>query len=340
VLCSGNVLNVNPAVSQGSVMELLLPKALQVCSRLRLCFLLPMNSCGVCYMWISLQVSSGDEAARASERSNKQLEAAVMRQRLSALQQQQDSLLQQLSALPPEQQQLVLLHQQQLQQQMQQQAAARAQRGGRSRRGGRRGSSSGRGRQGAAAAAAAAGQQFAPGQESDAGDTVDDSGVRMALVETERDRLIRCGLLTPFDKLEGFEMRVQGGTGAAPQTAQQQQQQQQQQQGNVLPRTASRPPPRGSSVVDEQWALLSRNAVPASAAAASIPADLADMANQVGRGGLPLSDLLAKAAQQTLEAGVTHRSRAILLEAGEVSCGCRHTLSGAVLAWLTHKQPQ
>jgi hypothetical protein len=299
-----------------------------------------MNSCGALLrVHLSSQASSGDEAAKAAERSDKQLEVAVMRQRLSALQQQQNSLQQQLSALPPEQQQLALMHQQQLQQQMQQQAAARAQHGGRGRRGGRRGGSSGRGRQGATAAAA--GQQFAPVQGPDAADTaVDDSGLRMALVETERDRLIRCGLLTPFDKLEGFELRVQGGTVAAPQTAPQQQQQQQ--QGSNLPSSTSRLAPRASNVVDEQWELLTRNAVPASAAAGSVPAELSDMAHQVGRGGLPLSDLLAKAAQQTLEAGVTNRSRAILLEAGEVSCCCCCcccvTLSAAVSVWLINRQ--
>lgn len=31
------------------------------------------------------------------------------------------------------------------------------------------------------------------------------------LVETERDMLIRTGVLTPFASLEGFERRVQGG---------------------------------------------------------------------------------------------------------------------------------
>jgi hypothetical protein len=60
------------------------------------------------------------------------------------------------------------------------------------------------------------------------------------LVETERDRMIRLGLLTPFDKLEGFEKKVQGGAAAAaaPQVrqvrfgtgAQQLQQRRQQQQ--------------------------------------------------------------------------------------------------------------
>ncbi|KAL3138902.1 hypothetical protein ABBQ32_005724 [Trebouxia sp. C0010 RCD-2024] len=35
------------------------------------------------------------------------------------------------------------------------------------------------------------------------------------LVETERDRLIRTGVLTPFDRLDGFERRVQSGAAAS-----------------------------------------------------------------------------------------------------------------------------
>lgn len=168
----------------------------------------------------------------------------------------------------------------------------------------------------------------------------------LALVETERDRLIRCGLLTPFDKLDGFDMRVQNTQApadGAPQQLQPQQQaaagpasagpvagkwQQLQQHQAPAQRSSSSTQPRGSSVVDEQWALLMRNAVPATAAAAAggvdVPPELADVAHHIGRGGLPLSDLLAKATQQAVEVGVTNRPRAILLEAGEVSsswCG-------------------
>lgn len=155
-----------------------------------------------------------------------------------------------------------------------------------------------------------------------------DAGLRMALVETERDRLIRCGLLTPFDRLDGFEMRVQG----APQVQQDQQQQPQQQQGHPHTQqqqhieasaagSSRQAPARGPSAIDEQWALLTRNAAPSAAAAdasAAVPGDLADMAHVVGRGGLPLPQLLAKAAQQTMELGVTNRPRAILMEPGEV----------------------
>lgn len=34
------------------------------------------------------------------------------------------------------------------------------------------------------------------------------SGSGGGLVETERDRLIRSGMLTPFDRLDGFERKV------------------------------------------------------------------------------------------------------------------------------------
>lgn len=40
-------------------------------------------------------------------------------------------------------------------------------------------------------------------------------GGRMELVETEKDRLIRLGVLTPFDQLAGFERRVQRGAAGA-----------------------------------------------------------------------------------------------------------------------------
>lgn len=38
----------------------------------------------------------------------------------------------------------------------------------------------------------------------------------MELVETEKDRLIRLGVLTPFDQLAGFERRVQRGAAGGP----------------------------------------------------------------------------------------------------------------------------
>jgi hypothetical protein len=110
------------------------------------------------------------------------------------------------------------------------------------------------------------------------------------------------------------------------QPAQQQQQppphnqQQQHHTSTPQPRRRRPQPARDPGVVDEQWALLTRNAVPSAsaAAAAAVPGDLADMAHVVGRGGLPLPELLAKAAQQTIELGVTNRPRAILLEPVEV----------------------
>jgi hypothetical protein len=159
----------------------------------------------------------------------------------------------------------------------------------------------------------------------------------VAFVETERDRLIRCGLLTPFDKLDGFDMQVQGAADPQqPQPPQQQLQLQQQPSAppgvlqqqlpsaGLLGRTSSsgglRPAQNAAAPVDEQWALLMRNAVPADAAAAAgaVPSEVSDLANQIGRGGLPLSELLARAAQQTVEVGITNRPRAILMELGEV----------------------
>jgi hypothetical protein len=49
---------------------------------------------------------------------------------------------------------------------------------------------------------------------------IEDDGLDMALsqstlVETERDRLIRTGMLTPFDRLDGFERRVRNSVTAA-----------------------------------------------------------------------------------------------------------------------------
>lgn len=279
-----------------------------------------------------------------------------MQQRLSALQQQQDQLQAQLSALPAEQQQLAQLHQQHLRQQhQQQQHPPDSRRGSRSRGGGRRGIASGSARsrpQSAAAAAPGVAQQQLPaGSMHDAADpaaaaAADGLGLSLALVETERDRLIRCGLLTPFDKLDGFDMRVQNTQAPADSAPQQLQQaaaagpasagpvagnQQQLQQHQAPAQRSSSAQPRGSSVVDEQWALLMRNAVPATAAAAAaggvdVPPELADVAHHIGRAGLPLSDLLAKAAQQAVEVGVTNRPRAILLEAGEVSSWCGASL--------------
>ena len=311
-----------------------------------------------------LQDASIDEASKAAARSSRQLEAAVMQQRLDNLQQQQHHLHQQLAALPPEQQQLAAHHQQHLQQQLEQQEQqhAREQRGRGRGRGGTGRGSRGRGRKGPAAAA---GGQGLPGWPTEAAADADcdagaaaEAGVQVAFVETERDRLIRCGLLTPFDKLDGFDMQVQGAPD--PQQPQQPPQQTQQQlsalpgvlqqqlpSAGLLGRTSSsgrhRSAQNAAAPVDGQWALLMRNAVPvdaAAAAAGAVPSEVADLANQVGRGGLPLSELLARAAQQTVEVGITNRPRAILMEPGEVSasnllfiacCGCRWWCSGVAV---------
>ncbi|PNH00710.1 hypothetical protein TSOC_013455, partial [Tetrabaena socialis] len=42
------------------------------------------------------------------------------------------------------------------------------------------------------------------------------SGGRVALVETEKDRLIRAGQLTPFDRLAGFERKMQSAAPPPP----------------------------------------------------------------------------------------------------------------------------
>jgi len=295
------------------------------------CFWVYHKYCPLCPC--ILQVSSDDEAAKASERSNRQLEAAVMQQRRAALQQQEESLHQQLAALPPEQQQLAQYHQHHLRLQLQRQQEEGRSGRGRGRGRGRKNGSSRTGRLSAGVHDQQSQQlRRAPDVGEAAAAAEPEPGLRMAMVETERDRLIRCGLLTPFDKLEGFDMRVQGAAATEQQQQQaaekplpqQQQQQQQQQQHEIGPAarvdSGTQAAARVSAAVDEQWALLTRNAVPANAnpAAAPVPADLADIAHQVGRGGLPLSDLLAKAAQQTLEVGVTNRHRAILMEPVEV----------------------
>ncbi|KAK9827355.1 hypothetical protein WJX81_000181 [Elliptochloris bilobata] len=41
-----------------------------------------------------------------------------------------------------------------------------------------------------------------------------DAAAKGGLVETERDRLIRLGVLTPFDRLDGYERRIQSGSAA------------------------------------------------------------------------------------------------------------------------------
>ncbi|KAL4452053.1 hypothetical protein ABPG75_007715 [Micractinium tetrahymenae] len=58
----------------------------------------------------------------------------------------------------------------------------------------------------------------------------DAGGPGGALVETERDRLIRLGILTPFDRLDGFERRIERGPG---QRGAQQKQQQQQREESI-----------------------------------------------------------------------------------------------------------
>lgn len=171
----------------------------------------------------------------------------------------------------------------------------------------------------------------------------------MGLVETERDRLIRQGLLTPFDNIEGFERKVKGGAApAGPQPGHQQQQQlppppprprstsQRGRKASAAATTAAAAAAAGGSAgggaVDDQWTLLQRRAVQqpteGSAAAAGgsgsgllgvpLPAELAGSAHQVGRGGLPLPELLAKAARQAVEAAVDNRARTVLMQPGEV----------------------
>ncbi|PSC71103.1 CHROMATIN REMODELING 8 [Micractinium conductrix] len=58
-------------------------------------------------------------------------------------------------------------------------------------------------------------------------------GATAGLVETERDRLIRLGIITPFDRLDGFDRRIERGPRQQQQAQQQQQQAQrlEQQQG-------------------------------------------------------------------------------------------------------------
>jgi hypothetical protein len=228
-------------------------------------------------------------AAKASEHSNRQLEVAVTRQRLQALQEQQLQLQQTIAQLPQEQQAAVKQqhHRQKLAMLLQQQQQGRKGKGKASKQqqglqdAGQPLRNAGRGQgswdpAGTAAAAAGPGAEgglFSPSpqqqlwqqrqqqQASSAAEFDIDAlaaaavGARGAgagagavpggtagpkLVETERDRMIRLGLLTPFDKLEGFEKKVQGGAAAAaaPQVrqvrfgtgAQQLQQRRQQQQ--------------------------------------------------------------------------------------------------------------
>jgi hypothetical protein len=344
-----------------------------------------------------------------------------MQQRLQALLEQQQQLQQQLQQLEPEQQQLVFQYQndKMLDRQQQEQQAARRSRQRTKSSHSNNAAASGRAsfkfQHWQASAGAGSRQQHlaegaaAPGligaEAGAANITAGDGALQPRLVETERDRLIRMGVLTPFDRVEGFERRVQRGAGdssgapAAPtvsDAAEQQQdvpetlqpevsrhlcqdkswdqqqhcflsqqeqqcvsgdhmdpsadaaivssQQQQQQQPEPGPEMERQPLPASSqpasnpaphAAVDEQWSLLQQQqtaahdtagtssvsgaaAVPLLAAAAS-GLDASDLAHQVGRSGLSLAQLMAKVSQQSVELGITHRPRAILMEGDQAS---------------------
>jgi hypothetical protein len=57
----------------------------------------------------------------------------------------------------------------------------------------------------------------------------------------------------------------------------------------------------------------------AAAAAAAAAIGLGDMAHMVGRSGLPLVELMARANQQSVEQGVLNRPRTVLMEGDQVS---------------------
>ena len=57
---------------------------------------------------------------------------------------------------------------------------------------------------------------FADLQEDDLFESAKNDRNSTGLIETDRDRLIRLGVLTPFDRLEGFERRVEGAPGERP----------------------------------------------------------------------------------------------------------------------------
>lgn len=305
----------------------------------------------------SQQASDDDEATKAAECSNKQLEAAVMRQRLDSLQQQQQNLQQQLDRLPAEQKHQALLHYQEQLEAAQQQRQRQERNKGRQRgaaSGSSRGAAAvGRGRRQIAASRAGAASDHTSRNGLEAAADTASRSAAPKLVETERDRLIRLGLLTPFDKLEGFDMKVQGGAPPAQQvqhikfqggrTVAQQQQQQQLQQPSALQVSADGPNPRSSlppavppqhqqqglksppestkppaPPVDEQWALLQQRAQQQSAGPAVDVSSIPDLARQVGRSGAALSELMAKATQQAVEMGVTNRARAVLMQRHEV----------------------
>uniref|UniRef100_A0A383WQ39 Uncharacterized protein n=1 Tax=Tetradesmus obliquus TaxID=3088 RepID=A0A383WQ39_TETOB len=410
-----------------------------------------------------LQQEGGDDwnatdeqaAAQATERSSRQLEAAVTRQRLHALQEQQQQLQQTIAQLPQAQQAAVQQqhHRQKLAMLLQQQQQGRKGKGkaGKQQQGLQEpgqhwklaGSSSSRaGAQASWDPAGAAGAStkaplFGPSPQQQlwqqrqqqrattaaelnidalaaaaiaadgAAASASTAGGGLAgpkLVETERDRLIRLGLLTPFDKLEGFEKKVQGSAAAAApevrqvrfgtaaqQLQQRRKQQQQQEQEHMLP---PRPPPQQHSLppaqqqqqqfeqpseatlstetvaaaaepaagallpprprppraaalpqqpaaaADEQWAMMQQRRVAStasppssSAAAAAAASGLGDMANAVGRSGLPLSELLAKASQQSMEQGVLQRPRTVLLEGDNVPQQERELIKVNPLLW-------
>lgn len=286
-----------------------------------------------------------------------------MQQRLEALHQQQQHLQEQLNALPGDQKHQALLHYQEQLEAAQRQQQQKGRRNGQqaaAATGKGSGAAAGRGKQRAAAAAASRaadgiGLGMLPAAEA-AG------GAAPKLVETERDRLIRIGVLTPFDKLQGFEMKVQAEAAAPAQQmqhvrfqegrtvavgqqhkgAQPQQHtelaaavQQPTVQHNVpverqpaaakppVSRTKASQPP--AAAVDEQWALLQQRARQAGPVGVTVDvSSIPDLAQQVGRSGLPLPELMAKATQQSVEVGVTNRPRAVLMEPNEVRgrCSC------------------
>lgn len=123
--------------------------------------------------------------------------------------------------------------------------------------------------------------------------------------------MIRLGLLTPFDNVAGFEAKMTTASTSAGAAASAPRRQQQ-------PAAAAAGRSAAADAVDEQWALLQQRAAPAAASEAVRASDVGDLAHQLGRGGLPLSELMAKATQQTLEQAVVNRPRTVLMEPDQV----------------------
>lgn len=119
----------------------------------------------------------------------------------------------------------------------------------------------------------------------------DDAGA--ALVETRKDKLIRQGLLTPFDALAGFEMQMTGSDAGDRRQRQQQQ-----------------------LLAQRRAAALAAARRSAAAAPSAHPhygkIDVTALDGKVGRKGLLLAESVAAATQRAVELSTTRPSTRVM----------------------------